>query len=105
VTGEPYLRYLVSFVFVLGLIGLFAWLLRRFGPPGRFRAPGRNRRLSIVEIAGIDARRRLVLVRRDDTEHLILLGQTQDLVIETGIVPPGDAGAGRFATHLPEPPA
>jgi flagellar protein FliO/FliZ len=101
VNYDSYPRYLVSLIFVLGLIGLFAWLLRRFGPPARFKAPGRHR-LSIVEIAPLDARRRLILLRRDDTEHLILLGPTQDLVIETRIVPPGDNAASRFADHPPE---
>jgi flagellar protein FliO/FliZ len=100
VNYDAYPRYLVALVFVLGLIGVFAWLLRRFGPPARFRVPGRHR-LSIVEIAPIDARRRLVLLRRDDTEHLILLGQTQDLLIESGITPPRDAAA-HFASHLPD---
>jgi flagellar protein FliO/FliZ len=100
VNYDSYPRYLVALVFVLGLVGVFAWLLRRFGPPARFKVPGRHR-LSIIEIAPIDARRRLLLVRRDDTEHLILLGQTQDLVIETGIAHPGDRAAS-FASHLPE---
>jgi flagellar protein FliO/FliZ len=100
VNYDAYPRYLVALVFVLGLIGVFGWLLRRFGPPARFRVPGRHR-LSIVEIAPIDARRRLVLLRRDDKEHLILLGQTQDLVIETGITPPRDM-ATHFASHLPD---
>ncbi|MEI9982997.1 MAG: flagellar biosynthetic protein FliO [Aliidongia sp.] len=96
-TPDSYPRYIVSLLFVIGLIGLLAWLLRRFGPPGRFRSPGRKR-LSIVEILPIDARRRLVLLRRDGKEHLILLGQTQDLVIESGIEPPRDTV--NFSTHL-----
>jgi flagellar protein FliO/FliZ len=33
----------------------------------------------------VDAKRRLVLVRRDDREHLLLLGATQDVVVESGI--------------------
>jgi flagellar protein FliO/FliZ len=93
---DSYTRFLVSLVFVLALIALFAWLLRRFGPTTRLKPRG-LRRLSVVEIVPIDARRRLVLLRRDDTEHLVLLGASQDLVIETGI----KAGSA-FATHLPE---
>jgi flagellar protein FliO/FliZ len=99
VTPDSYPRYVVSLIFVLGLIGLFAWLLRRFGPPGRLRGPGK-RRLSIVEILPVDARRRLVLLRRDGKEHLILIGQTRDLVIEAGIEPPAEPTG--FSSHLGE---
>lgn len=44
-----------------------------------------ERRLSVVEHASVDGRRRLVLVRRDDVEHLIMTGGPVDVVIETGI--------------------
>lgn len=95
------LRYLVSLVFVLGLIGALAWLLRRFGPRGPFRAAAK-RRLAIVEVAAIDARHRLILIRRDDREHLLLLGPTGDLVIETACSPPANAGVGGLAEHAEE---
>jgi flagellar protein FliO/FliZ len=82
-----YFRFLLSLLLVIGLIGLFGFLLRRLGFGGiraKVRA-GRNRRLSIQEVAPVDARRKLVLVRRDDTEHLILIGATTELLIESGI--------------------
>ena len=98
-----YVRFLLALLFVLGLIGLLAFVLRRFGMGAvrvspAFRAKGRTeQRLAVVEVAVVDARRRLVLVRRDDTEHLILLGQTTDLLIESGIRtgPPRQAGEPR----------
>ena len=71
---------------VLGLILLLAWALRRFGAGGLTR-PGSKRRLHILETAVAGPRHRLVLVRRDQTEHLLLLGPTGDLVIEQGIAP------------------
>ncbi len=83
---DIYFRFLAGLVFVLALIGLLTWLVRRFGPARRMLRPhGGQRRLAIVEIAPIDAKRRLVLVRRDGTEHLIMLGTTSDLLIESGI--------------------
>ncbi|HLY55173.1 MAG TPA: hypothetical protein VKS60_06430, partial [Stellaceae bacterium] len=49
---------------------------------------GGKRRLGVVEATPIDGRRSLVLIRRDDVEHLLLLGPAHDLVIETRIVAP-----------------
>ncbi|GEO80302.1 flagellar biosynthetic protein FliO [Pararhodospirillum oryzae] len=98
-------RFFLVLIFVLGLIFLLAFLVRRFGPglTGRWR-PGR--RLSVVEVMAVDPKRRLVLIRRDDTEHLLLIGGTTDVVIETlgprlpeSIPPPGEASAS-FARHL-----
>jgi hypothetical protein len=45
----------------------------------------KGQRLGISEYHEIDKTRRLVLVRRDETEHLILIGGAQDIVIESGI--------------------
>ncbi len=84
---EGYLRFLLALLFVLALIGLLATVARRFGlgfPATALKRIG-SRRLSVVEVTPVDARRRMVLVRRDDTEHLILLGQTNEMVIESGI--------------------
>ncbi len=82
-----YLRFLVVLVFVLALIGLLAYILRRLGLGPRVTASGGKRRLSVVEISPLDGKRKLVLVRRDDREHLLLLGATGELVVETGIPP------------------
>jgi hypothetical protein len=72
---------------VAALIVVITWLLqriggRRFGLLGsRSRAP----RLGVVDAMPIDSRRRLVLVRRDNVEHLLLIGGGADLVIEQAI--------------------
>jgi flagellar protein FliO/FliZ len=42
-------------------------------------------RIQVIEHAAMDSRRRLVLIRRDDVEHLIMTGGPVDVVIETGI--------------------
>jgi hypothetical protein len=59
----------------------------------------RGQRLGISEYHELDQTRRLVLIRRDETEHLILIGGVQDLVIETGI------GPGTHQSYVPSAPA
>ena len=81
-----YLKFVLALAFVIGLIGLLAFLVRRFGMGAM--APyrkGTGRRLAVIEVAAVDTKRRLVLLRRDDTEHLVLLGANSDLLIESGI--------------------
>jgi flagellar protein FliO/FliZ len=85
---EGYFRFILALVFVLGLIGLCAWLVKRFGMAPKVSRTSSERRLKIVEIAALDAKRRLLLVRRDDTEHLLMLGATNDIVVERGIAAP-----------------
>jgi flagellar protein FliO/FliZ len=80
-----YLRFVVALGVVLALIAGLAWVLRRTSL-GR-AAIGRNGRLSVVESMSLDPRRRLLLVRRDGVEHLLLLGATGELVVEAGIRP------------------
>lgn len=83
------LTFIVAFVIVLILIGLMAWVFRLMrsrglgiGGSGRGRQP----RLAVLDYADVDARRKLVLIRRDNVEHLILLGGPTDVVVETNIV-------------------
>lgn len=78
------LKFALAFLLVLGLIALCAWVLRRFGLGGAIR-PAAGRRIAVVESLALDARHRLVLVRRDDREHLILLGAAET-VVESGIL-------------------
>ncbi len=80
-----YLRFAAALAVVLALIGALAWAARRFGLAPRATGAGRDKRLQIMEVATVDARRRLILVRRDQVEHLLLLGHSQDLVVERNI--------------------
>ncbi|NKB48481.1 MAG: hypothetical protein GKS02_03840 [Alphaproteobacteria bacterium] len=77
-------RFLLSFVVVIGLLAGLAWVLRRYGT-GRITAAAGKGRLGVVEVSIVDAKRRLILIKRDDVEHLILLSPTAETVIETGI--------------------
>ncbi len=86
-----YVRFILALLFVLALIGGLSLLARRFGLTPRATASGgrAERRLAIVEVAPVDAKHRLILVRRDDRESLILLGPTADLLVEADIPAPG----------------
>jgi flagellar biogenesis protein FliO len=86
--GSLIVRFVVAFVIVLGLIALTFWLIRRFGGAriGTATARGRAPRLAVVDAAPVDGRRRLVLVRRDNVEHLLMIGGPTDIVVEENIV-------------------
>ncbi len=100
-----YLRFGAALVLVLGLIGIAAWAARRFGFAGRPPvARSRGRRLAVVDVTPLDTKRRLVLVRRDGVEHLVLLGSAGDLVIERGI-PVAPVGHAADAPGEPGEPA
>jgi flagellar protein FliO/FliZ len=71
------LRAVAALGVTLGLVGLAAWAMRRYGPSTllRLQTPAAERRLGIVETLMLDPQRRLVLIRWDDEERLILLGE------------------------------
>ena len=83
-------------LFVIALVALLVWAFKTFfGRPSTstfMRA--REKRLGVIETASMEGRRKLVLVRRDEVEHLIIIGGPVDLVVETGI---------RGRTHLQPP--
>jgi flagellar protein FliO/FliZ len=76
------LRFGLALVAVLGLIGLLA-LVARLRLAGGALSVGGKRRLAIVETASLDGRTRLVLVRRDDREHLIAIHPAGVTTIES----------------------
>jgi flagellar protein FliO/FliZ len=70
-------RAVFALAITLGLVGLAAVVARRFGPEWltRLQRPKADRRLAIIESLPLDPARRLVLVRLDSTERLLLLGE------------------------------
>src|SRR6185312_16684842 len=81
-----YFKFLIVLVLVIGLILALAAGLKKLGlATGGRPGLGRKRRLSLIESALLDGRHRVVLVRRDDVEHLVLVGPNTSQVIETGI--------------------
>ncbi len=81
--GE-YTQAIMALLFVLALIGLLTLVARKFG----FGLPSpmvghKNKRVTVLEITNLDVKRKLVLVKRDNTEHLILLGINNEQIVES----------------------
>jgi flagellar protein FliO/FliZ len=88
-TGMPFAaKALLAVMIVIGFAAGAIYMMRRFGGPrlGVAMLRGRQPRLALIEVAGVDARRSLVLVRRDNVEHLLMIGGPTDLVVEPNIV-------------------
>jgi flagellar protein FliO/FliZ len=75
-------RAIFGLAFVLGLIGVVAWAARRYAPQvmAKLSAERGERRLKVIETLVLDPARRLVLVKVDDEERLILLGEGRELI-------------------------
>lgn len=87
--------YLVVVCFVATAVVASAFMARAYmsgttpmEAVSKLFAPKPEPRIDIVEQSNLDGRRRLILIRRDDVEHLIMTGGPVDMVIETGISAP-----------------
>ncbi len=84
---EGYLRFVPSANLCLGADWLASCYRETIGcgfPAGAIKPAG-DRRIGVVEVSPLDSRRKLVLVRRDDVEHLLVLSPTEETVIERNI--------------------
>src|SRR5262245_19999483 len=79
---------IIAAIVVVVLLALAFWLVRRFGGGrlGGGAARGRQPRLAVIDQATVDGRRRLVLIRRDNVEHLLIIGGPTDVVVEQNIL-------------------
>jgi hypothetical protein len=82
---QPYMTMIYAAVGLIFLLILLLVLVRALGGSVRGR---KGSRLGISEYYEIDKTRRLVIVRRDEMEHLILIGGNQDIVVESDIGSP-----------------
>jgi flagellar protein FliO/FliZ len=93
------IRAFAALAVTLGLVGLAAVAMRRFGPEWMQRlqaaASKRERRLTLVETLPLDPTRRLVLVSLDGQERLILLGEGH--LLAPGVAPPAKPSRSRAA--------
>jgi hypothetical protein len=78
--------YIISIALLIALASLAFWIMRQsLGTGGMMFFQAKHKRLGLVESTSVDGRRRLLLVRRDNVEHLILTGGPVDVLVETGI--------------------
>jgi len=84
-SGNTVLTAVFALGIVLVLIVLAVWLLKLISNASGRVARGRNRRLALVDSLVLDQKRTLLIIRRDNVEHLLLVGGGQDLVVEAGI--------------------
>ena len=68
--------------------GFFRRLVDRFGSKRLGAASRRVRqpRLAVTDAVKVDERRHLILVRRDNVEHLLMIGGPADILIEPNVV-------------------
>ncbi|MBN4051822.1 FliO/MopB family protein [Parvibaculum lavamentivorans] len=78
------LRFVSALLFVIGLIAVCAWGARRLGLMQIAGKTSLGSRLAVVETLAVDSKRKLLIIRHDDREHLIMLGE-QDLILDTGL--------------------
>jgi flagellar protein FliO/FliZ len=99
--GDMYWRFVLALILVVALIFATAWVAKRLGLGGRMVPNRGKRRLAIQEVLSLDGKRRLVLLKRDGVEHLVLFGATNDVVLETGIAAASEKPNSDFAALLP----
>lgn len=83
--ATDYIKFLAALVFVLGLMGGLALILKRIGLGPASMLPPDKRRLKVLEILPLDPRRKAVLLSRDGAEHLVILGPAGETVVEANI--------------------
>ena len=103
-SGNSVLTALFALGIVLVLIVLGVWLLKLLVNASNRATRGRSRRLAVIETLALDPKRQLLIIRRDNVDHLILTGGPQDLVVESGIAVDEPAAAAPARRPIPMVP-
>ena len=77
------LKYLGGFVLVFAVLLGILIFVKRYSIHGGINR--KEKRLFVTDVLSLDPKNRLVMIKRDNIEHLILLGPTQNTLIESGI--------------------
>src|ERR1700720_1216098 len=79
----------IGFLAACGIAVLIALaIVYRLTLAPRLRVPGgrtRQPRLGLVDAFSLDGQRQLVLIRRDNIEHLVMIGGPNDVLVESQI--------------------
>jgi len=94
-TGFLALRAIISLMGVLAVIAVIGWLLKRFSGShlSLNKAVGPGIAVEVMSAKNIDSRRKLILIRRDNVAHLVLIGGASDVLIESSIEISNENGA------------
>jgi flagellar protein FliO/FliZ len=87
-----YTRTFLVLAFIMGLIWLCAWLAKRFGLDKKLRGVtgGAAGRLAVTDTIYVDPKRKLLLVRADTREYVLLVSGENVTVIDR-LEPSNDA--------------
>ena len=90
-----FLSAVMGLVFVLGLILLLSWLLKRFGSPVLSGcSDSKKKQITLLEARPIDPKNRLVLFRCRDKEYLMTTGESNMLIDSFPVISDNDEKAG-----------
>lgn len=79
-----YTQFFLAFILVIGMIGLMAVLLRRYGDPNKMYAvKNALSAIKVVETRFLDSKRKLMLIERGGRQHLLLLAENREMLIES----------------------
>src|SRR5580704_4945511 len=99
----------LGLIAVIALVAIVFWVARRMSRGLNFSdgaQRGKRSRLGVIDAFDIDRQRRLILLRRDNVEHLVMIGGPNDLLIEPTIRRGvAQAARGQAATAQPAPAA
>lgn len=80
------LRLVIALCIVFLIMGGLAFALKKLGlATSSTIKSGDKKRLKIVESTPLDARRRLVILKCDDREHLVILGANSEIIVDKDI--------------------
>lgn len=81
-----FMRLIIALAIVLILMGGLSFVLKKLGLAQNTNVKsGDKRRLKIIESLPLDARRRVIILQRDDKQHVVILGANSETVIEKDI--------------------